>query len=420
MRPSALPDATRHDATTGLGTALLDRSPADLATSATATDTESGVGEAGGWGPPHGAPPWAAPTPPYGAPGRRARRAMVAALAAALVVAAGLAGFAFGLGSSGTTTGSLSSASGPTSSTVAGVDKWVVDVDTVLGYDDAQGAGTGIVLSSTGEVLTNNHVVEGATQISVTDVDNGRTYGATVVGYDPSADVAVLQLEDASGLSTARLGDSAKLAVGEAVTAIGNAGGVGGTPSESSGAVTALDQQITASDSATGTSESLSGLVETSATLEPGDSGGPLVDSSGQVVAMDTAASSGFQFQSGSSANYAIPIDTALAVAAQIEQARATSAVHVGPTAFLGVGLSSNDGAGALVQDVITSSPAADVGLEAGDVIDSLDGQSVSSPADVTAILIGLHPGASVEIGWVDPFGSPHTATVSLGTGPAA
>lgn len=365
------------------------------------------------------APVWPAPPPPR-APLRPARGLVIPILVTVLVVTTGLAGFLAGHRPGATTTGSLSSASTPSSSAMHGVDRWVVDVNTVLGYEGEEGAGTGIVLTSTGEIVTNNHVVEGATRISVTDVGNGRTYSATVVGYDPGADVAVLQLEGASGLATAHVGNSADLGVGAPVTAVGNAGGVGGTPSQSSGQVTALDQQITASDGATGTDESLSGLIETSATLEPGDSGGPLVNSSGQVVALDTAASTGFQFQSAASANYAIPIDTALAVARQIAKGQASSTVHIGPTAFVGVGLSSTDGSGALVADVVPSSPAAVAGLEAGDTIDSFDQQSVTSASDLTAILIGLHPGDSVEIGWIDSSGIQDTATVTLAGGPAA
>lgn len=418
FEPAMDPGRTR-----GAGTATLDRPAAQARPRTDGADgaaTSADPRGSGGWGPPSGAPPWTAPPPPPGAPSRPAHRAVIATLVVVLFVTAGLVGFLVGHRSGVTTTGSFSSPSTTPSGTTAGVDKWVVDVNTVLGYDDEEGAGTGIVLTSTGEILTNNHVVEGATQITVTDVGNGLTYDATVVGYDPSADVAVLQLEGASGLATARVGNSANLAVGDAVTAVGNAGGAGGTPSQSSGEVTALDQQITASDTATGTSEDLSGMIETSATLEPGDSGGPLLNSSGQVVGMDTAASSAFQFQSGSSANYAIPIDTALSVARQIEDGQAASTVHVGPTAFLGVGLASTDGSGALVGDVVSSSPAAAAGLQAGDTIDSLDGQSVGSASDVATILIGLHPGDNVEIGWVDSSGAQHTATVTLATGPAA
>ena len=166
-----------------------------------------------------------------------------------------------------------------------------------------------MVLTSNGIVLTNNHVVEGETSITVTDIGNGKTYSATVVGYDRSADVAVLQLANASGLSTVTLASSG-VSKGEQVVAIGNAGGTGGTPSYASGTVTATNQSITASDAATGASEQLTGLIETDANIVAGDSGGPLVNSSGEVLAMDTAAAQGFQFQSQGTQGYAIPVST--------------------------------------------------------------------------------------------------------------
>ena len=151
--------------------------------------------------------------------------------------------------------------------------------------------GTGIVLTSNGEILTNNHVINGATSVSVTDIGNGKTYKATVVGYDVSQDIAVLQLSGASGLTTASTGDSSSVSVGDSVVALGNAGGVGGTPWVAAGSVTALNQSITASDESSGSSERLTGLIETNADIQAGDSGGPLVNSHGQVIAMDTAAS---------------------------------------------------------------------------------------------------------------------------------
>src|SRR6202011_639954 len=191
------------------------------------------------------------------------------------------------------------------------------------GLQQAPSAGTGIVLTSNGEVLTNNHVIQGATSIKVTDVGNGQTYTATVVGYDASHDVAVLQLQNASGLTTASLGNSSSVQAGDNVVALGNAGGTGGTPSVATGTVTALNQSITASDQASGVSEQLTGLIQTNANIQPGDSGGPLVNSYGQVIGMDTAASTGYTFQSqgqaGQTQAYSIPINEATSIAQQIE-----------------------------------------------------------------------------------------------------
>jgi S1-C subfamily serine protease len=423
----------------GVGTALLDAPTSEPEAGPETAEAPRWPPPAGGgggvWAPPYPLPPWAAPPPRSPGTRRPLLRTLVVVLMLGLAAASGALGFALGKnpatttagadspsGSTGSSSGSGGSPSGSTSNgdLASSVDKWVVDVNTVLGYQNAQAAGTGIVLTSSGEVLTNNHVVEGATRISVTDVGNGRTYTANVVGTDASADVAVLQLSGASGLATASVGSSANLAVGDAVTAFGNAGGVGGTPSQSSGQVTALDQQVTASDSLSGASEQLSGMIQTSASLQPGDSGGPLVDSAGKVVGIDTAGSSGFQFQSGSSANFAIPIDTALQIAGQIESGQSSSSVHIGTAAFLGVGVTSADGNGALVQNVIASSPAAEAGLQPGDVIDSLNGQSVSSPTDLSTILEGMQPGDEAQVGWVDSTGQQQTAAVQLASGPPA
>ena len=221
------------------------------------------------------------------------------------------------------------------------MDPGLVDIDTTLGYQQEEAAGTGIVLTSTGEVVTNNHVIDGATTISVTDVGNGKTYSASVVGYNRTKDIAVLQLHGASGLNTATIGNSSSVSVGEDIVGIGNAGGTGGTPSAAGGTVTALNQSITASDEGDGTSEQLTDLIQTNADIQPGDSGGSLVDTSGDVLGIDTAASAGFSFQSSgqSSGNqgYAIPINEAITIAKEIEAGTSSSTVHIGATAFLGV-----------------------------------------------------------------------------------
>lgn len=309
------------------------------------------------------------------------------------------------------------------SSLAAKVSPGIVDVDAHLGYQQASAAGTGIVLAGSGVVLTNNHVIDGATSIGVTDIGNGQTYSATVVGTDPSQDVAVLQLQGATGLSTVAIGDSSSVTVQEAVLALGNAGGAGGSPSTAAGKVTALDQSITASDASSGSSEQLSGLIQTDAAIQPGDSGGPLVDSSGQVVGIDTAAASG-GVGSGTQ-SYAIPINEAITIAHQIEAGTASSLVHLGSTGFLGVEVESQSAAGgtgqagAAVAGVVPSSPAAGAGLAQGDVIISLDGQTVDSPSSLTALMQQHHPGDTVTVGWDDPSGQAHSATVQLATGPA-
>jgi S1-C subfamily serine protease len=317
-----------------------------------------------------------------------------------------------------------------TSQIASRVDPGLVDVVATDGLEQATSAGTGIVLTSNGEILTNNHVIEGATSIKVTDIGNGRTYTASIVGYDSTHDVAVIQLQNASGLTVASLGDSSSVQSGDTVVALGNAGGKGGTPSVASGTVTGLDQSITASDELSGVSEQLTGLIETNADIQAGDSGGSLVNSYGQVIGMDTAASSGYSFQSqdGQSAEqaYAIPIDTALSIAKQIEAGTTSATVHIGATAFLGVGFSSQSGfpgtsgSGATIAEAVSGSPAAKAGLVAGDEITSVGGTSVSSAEDVAHALVKYHPGDTIAVTYTNASGESQTANVTLATGPAA
>jgi S1-C subfamily serine protease len=218
----------------------------------------------------------------------------------------------------------------------ARVDPGLVDVTATLGYQQAVSAGTGMVLTSSGRVITNNHVIEGATSIAVTDVGNHRAYTAAVVGYDQGQDIAVLQLAAASGLKTVSLGSSSAVTVGEKVLALGNAGGQGGIPAAAAGTVTAVGQSITATDQFAGFSEQLTGLIQTDVPRQPGDSGGPLVSPAGQVIGMNTAGSSQFQISSGAAQAFAIPASQPAAIAAAIAAGRASAAIHIGATAFLG------------------------------------------------------------------------------------
>lgn len=369
--------------------------------------------------------PWAGSdwTPRPSRRHRFRRFARFTAAGAALMIAGIAVGFAvLGRNTTSTATAATSATGG---STATSIDQGVVDINTTLGYQSGSAAGTGIVLSTSGEILTNNHVVAGATSISVTDVGNGRTYTATVVGTDLTNDIAVLQLNGASGLKTVALGNSTKVAVGDAVTAVGNAGGVGGTPSVATGTVTALGQSITASDQGNGSSERLTGLIETNAAIQAGDSGGPLVNSSGQVIAIDTAASSGFRFQSGANQGFAIPINQATTIAKQIEAGHSSATVHIGPYGFLGVQVQASSASphgssssGALVAGVESGSPAQQAGLAAGDEIVSLGGQTVDSASTLTNLMQRYHPGDKVQLGWVDGSGQQHTATVTLAAGP--
>jgi S1-C subfamily serine protease len=296
----------------------------------------------------------------------------------------------------------------------------VVDIETRLGYQGGGAAGTGVVLTPSGIVLTNNHVIRGSTAVRVVIPSSHRTYSARVLGYSLSFDVAVLQLQGASGLKTIRLGSSSKLRIGQAVTALGNAGGTGRLTS-ALGTISGLGKTITASDGQNG-AEQLTGLIETTADLQPGDSGGPLFDAAGRMIGINTAASAGFVLRSAVSDSYAIPINRASTIANQIRAGRSSATVHVGPTAFLGVQLEDSGGAfgdsGVMIIGVLASSPADRAGLERGDVIDAIDGRAVATLSSVSGLLLGKAPGDTVRVTFTDPTGAQQTATVTLGSGP--
>jgi S1-C subfamily serine protease len=282
-------------------------------------------------------------------------------------------------------------------------------------------------------VLTNNHVIEGATSISVTDVGNGQTYQAAVIGYSVTSDVAVLQIAGASGLQTITTASAAP-SVGEQVVGIGNAGGAGGTPSYAGGTITATGQSITASDDLTGSEEQLTGMIETNADIQPGDSGGSLVDDSGQVIGMDTAGSQSFQFSSGAQGNgFAIPIATATSLAGEIVGGLSSASVHVGPTAFLGIqvggsgpggfgrGAGGAPGGGVPVAGVVAGGPAAGAGLTSGDVITSVGGYAVTSQSALQEVMTAdLSPGQAVTVQFTDSAGQQQSVILTLVSGPPA
>ncbi|MFI6071745.1 S1C family serine protease [Actinoplanes sp. NPDC051343] len=411
----------------------------------------------GGWPPQHGG--WSSPyqqAPPP--PPRRRRGPIVAAVAGGLALLLGAAGAGFAAGWTLRPMESTSSQSsylplnpdsggnplggqgqqgqqgqpgqqdqnGATDSQVQAVaqkvDPALVDIDTVLGAQNGEAAGTGIVITSDGVILTNNHVVAGATAITVTDIGNQKTYRAAVVGYDRTQDIAVLKLDGASGLTTATL-SSTPAKAGQQIVAIGNAGGTGGTPSAVGGVISALNQSITASDESSGASEQLTGLIEVSADIEAGDSGGPLLSTDGQVLGVDTAASAGFQYQSQGGDGFAIPIDSATTIADQIRAGQASTKVHIGDTAYLGVELAGAargqaQQQGPVVLGVVQDSPADQAGLARGDVIRSVGGTTVDSATTLTNRMDQFHPGDKVKLTWDDLNGQSHSSTLKLTTGP--
>lgn len=288
----------------------------------------------------------------------------------------------------------------------------VVLINTTVGYGTGQGAGTGLTITGDGIVVTNHHVVEGATSITVTDPSTGETYAATVLGYDDVHDVAVLQLEDASGLSTVAT-DQDAATQGEEITAVGNAEGQGSL-SAADGTVTDPSTAITVNNE-DGTTAELSDLIQTDADVVSGDSGGALLDEDGEVIGMNVAATSGSAEISG----YAIPIDTVLDIAAQILAGEESGDVEIGGSApALGVQVDTTRST--LVVGVVEDGAAEAAGVTEGSTITAVDGTAVASIDDITSVLGDHEPGDEVAVSWTDAAGQAHTATVTLGEGPVA
>jgi S1-C subfamily serine protease len=431
--------------------------------------------------------------PPYEPPRRRRGRHAMSHLTVAVLAALAAVLITLQVSNSGTGTGNVpgsgavpAPASSPATpaggstgtasvrQAVSKVGPGVVLINSTLQYSSEEAAGTGMVINADGLVLTNNHVIAGATKITAKVSASGRTYPATVVGYDRTGDVALLRLQGASGLKTVPLGNSTAVRTGDAVVALGNAQGQGSVVT-AAGQVTALNQTITASDEGgTSSTETLHGMIRTNADIVPGDSGGPLASSASQVIGMDTAADSVSQgAQQQSAAGFAIPINTALSVARQIAGGQASSTISIGYPPFIGILIgnstssspqtqaqqqeqqngfgdgtggfggyngfggsgsapscyTSNTGltvpstiapasSGTLIDGVICGSPAATAGITGGSVITSVNGQQAGSPSHLTGILARFRPGDTVSVTWVSPAGQQSTSQVRLAQGP--
>jgi S1-C subfamily serine protease len=350
------------------------------------------------------------------------------------------------------------------------VEPGTVIITSSLQYNGEAGFATGMIINSDGLVLTNNHVIEDSTKMSAEVVGTGKTYPATVIGYDKTGDIALIKLQGASGLHTIPIGNSSTVKSGDAVVGLGNAQGQGSLVPVT-GQITGVNQTITASDAgATISSETLHGMLETNANIVQGDSGGPLANASGQVIGMDTAGDSVNMGTEAPSSGFAIPINTALAVAREIAAGHATSAITIGYPPFIGVfiasGTNSNPqqqaeqqqqgennqnpfgggapgggfggtpscytsnanlqipttvapvSSGTLVDGVICGSPAQTAGLTGGAVITAVNGQAAGSPSNLGTILAKLKPGDTANITWVSPSGKTTTSTMHLVAGP--
>jgi putative serine protease PepD len=258
------------------------------------------------------------------------------------------------------------------------------------------GQGTGIVVDAAkGLILTNAHVIESGTQITVTSPTDKQARSATVVGADPDHDVAVVKV-DPSGLVAAELGNSGDAQVGDDVVAIGNALGLRGDPSVTRGIVSGLGRSV----------GQLTGMIQTDAAINPGNSGGPLVNAQGQVIGINTAIAGQAQ-----NIGFAIPIDTARSIMAQLTGGQAAA-----PTAFLGVSTTdADDGSpGAVVADVTAGSPADQGGIRVGDRIIAVDGTKVPGAAELRGIVQSHKPDETVKVTVVRD-GQEMTLNVKLG-----
>ena len=430
--------------------------------------------EYGRYGQGYGGAGWGQPDPPRRRRGRRGVYLAVAALAAVIGAGITVALDQHGAGPAPAASGGSSSAVPIPSGNPAGggspsalsparveakVEPGLVDITATLRYASETAEGTGMVINAGGLVLTNNHVIDGATSVTATLAGSGRPFRARIIGYDSTDDVALLQLTGASGLAPVSFGNSSQVRLGAAVVALGNADGRGGVM-PAVGTIDGLNRSIQASDQGSNTTEDLNHMLQTNAQIQQGDSGGALANNAGQVIGMVTAANTGSDGQQAGTAGFAIPIDSALAIARQIAAGQASSKVHIGLPGFLGVEVAQSNspsppqqaadqqraaggqgrngqacvtggqepgrpasiapaGTGALVLGVVCGTAAQAEGLVPGDVITSVGGHAITTPGSLTTITSGYHPGEVVSVRWESTDGAGHTTQFALGAGPA-
>ncbi|MCT2088104.1 S1C family serine protease [Micrococcus terreus] len=281
----------------------------------------------------------------------------------------------------------------------------MVDTLTLRGM----GVGTGMVLSQDGLAVTNYHVVEDSSEVTVTVADTGRRYTAVVLGRDSRHDVAVLQLEDADGLTTVSIDEQIPRR-GDLTAAVGNGGGQGYLTAVT-GEVTGLDRSIMAGSEIPDDCSRLTGLIETEADVVPGYSGGPLVNDDGQVVGVTTAASRGETAREVD--GYAIPITVALGVVDQVLSGEETETVSIGVDGALGIMVSTVDGA-ARIEEVTEGSAAEKLGLRAGDTVLRVDGEEVVSSKELADLVNDRNAGDTVTVEWRTSDGEPRQGQAVL------
>ncbi len=284
-----------------------------------------------------------------------------------------------------------------------------VSSDVAEGDFTGEGVGTGVVLTTDGQILTNAHVVDGAETVRVRLEGEREPRSATVLAADPDNDLALLQVE-VTGLTPATLADPTTVRVGDDVIAIGYALDLDGEASVTLGIVSALDRTLLTENGA------LDGLIQTDAAISSGNSGGPLVNAAGQVVGINTAVALGDGTNTASNIGFAISIDEVLT---EIEVLRDQADGGVRDSGFLGVGLTErvDGGQGAIVTDISPDSPADDAGLQVGDVVVEVDGAAVDGTGGVIGAIRGHQPGDDVQV-TVERDGTTVTVDVTLAERP--
>ncbi|OUZ11588.1 hypothetical protein BHE97_04420 [Aeromicrobium sp. PE09-221] len=378
--------------------------------------------------PPHGpTPPDSGQVPPAGRP-RRGRPIAAAIGVVALALIAGFTGGVLGNqvsdGGSSTSTSTGTSIDAPASSdlpagTVEQVAQKIMPSVVQINFSGGGegGSGSGVIISSDGKIMTNNHVVEAAADGGTLTVgfDDGTNARATIIGTDPATDIAVIQAEDVSGLEAAQFGNSSEVRVGQEVVAIGSPFGLESTVTQ--GIVSALNRPVSPGDQSS-SSDTLTTFpaIQTDAAINPGNSGGPLVDLEGRVIGINSAIRSSGGVEGGSiGLGFAIPSDLARNVSAQILDGKTVEHARIGITVQSATGDDQITGIGARVAEVESGGPGDEAGLREGDIVTAVNGHPVATNQALIATVRSYQPGDEVTL-TIQRDGEQEDVKVTLGS----
>ncbi|MDQ1368554.1 MAG: serine protease Do, partial [Acidimicrobiaceae bacterium] len=369
-----------------------------------------------------------APTPtPEGAPAHSARtggpsRWLVVALVAGLIGALVGGGVGAAVAGRNHKTTIVRQVTQPNSSVIthqATVQEVLGKVqDAVVSIRTDIGAGTGMIITSDGQVVTNNHVIDKATKITVTLFNSTEARPATLLGHDATDDVAVLKVDNISGLPTVALGDSSKSIVGDDVVAIGNALNLPGGPTVTTGIISAVGRNLP-------DPRQPQNLIQTDAAINPGNSGGPLVNANGEVVGMNTLVIQSANAQElAQNLGFAIPVNNIKPLIPDLAKGISRNPGYLGAgvgdmTPQIAQRVGSSVDTGAFVASVEAGGPAASAGIQANDVIIMFDGKRVAGNSELVTLIRSHQPGDKVDVTYVRGS-STKTTTVTLGSIPTS